>query len=94
MEEVTKDEMAYAEGMWEITKEDAEKGEESGQLLWQIINTYYPGKKEAQVRALGFLKQAVTDWRGRIPKNETLNLARRWGVESMLVKELLHFVNK
>ena len=91
--EITQEEWQYAEGMWEVTKEDAEKGEVAGVYLWALMSKYYPDDKDKQIRLMGFMNQMLEKYPdGRVPQEEARALAKKWDVEKVLVKEMMEFL--
>lgn len=87
--EITQKEWQWAEGMWQVTKEDAEAGQPAGVYLWTLLNKYYPGDKDKQIRFMGFVNEVQEKYKGRIPREEAWMLARKWDVERMLAKEVM-----
>lgn len=90
--EITKEEWQEAEGMWEVTKEDAERGEVAGVYLWSLLTKYYPDNKDKQIRLMGFMGEVQREYGGRIPRDEAWKLAKKWDVEKVLTRELLEFL--
>ena len=92
-QEITREEWQYAKGMWEVTKEDAEKGEVAGVYLWSLVTKYYPDDKDKQIRLMGFMNQVLEKYPdGRVPQEEARALAKKWDVEKVLVKEMMEFL--
>ena len=89
---ITPEEWQFAEGMWQVTKEDAEKGELAGVYLWRLLNKYYPDNKDKQIRLMGFMGEVQEKYRGHIPREEALKLAKKWDVEKVLVTEMMEFL--
>ncbi|MEA3254042.1 MAG: hypothetical protein U9Q17_03735, partial [Chloroflexota bacterium] len=89
----TREEWHEAEGMWQVTKEDAEKGEVSGVYLWGLVNKYYPGDRNKQIRLMGFMNEVQRRYpSGHVSREEAWEIARKWEVEKMLTAELVGFL--
>ncbi len=88
---ITSEEWREAEGMWQVTKEDAERGEPAGVYLWALLNRHYPDKKDKQIRLMGFVAEVSRKYKGRIPRAEAWELARKWDVEKAVATELMEF---
>ena len=89
---IEKKEWQEAEGMWEVTKEDAEKGDVSGVYLWSLLSKYYPENKDKQIRLMGFIAEASRKYREGLPREKAWELAKKWDVERMLTTELMEFL--
>lgn len=89
---IEKKEWQEAEGMWEITKEGAEKGDISDVYLWSLLSKYYPENKDKQIRLMGFMAEASRKYREGLPREKAWELARKWDVERMLTTELMEFL--
>lgn len=87
--EITSEEWAFAEGMREVIKEDAEKGEAAGIYLWALLTKYYPDDKDKQIRLTGFMNEVQSKYGTSILREKAWELAKRWGVEEMLTRELM-----
>lgn len=90
--ELSKEQLQYAEVLWQTTKEDADRGDVGGVYLRALLEKYYPGNREKQIRLMGFMNEVSEKYRGRIPRETAWELGRKWDVESMLTKELLEFM--
>lgn len=86
-EEVSSDELEFAEAAWETLKKMVEEeGHPDDSRVWSFLQTHYPDSRRRQVRALGFINELSDRYSGRIPKEEVQVLAEKWGVEDLLLK--------
>lgn len=90
---ITPEEWQFAQGMWESTKQLVEEKDPYGIHIWRMLEHFYPGDKSKQVSTLGFMNDIYGRYgRGPIPHEELIKSAKKWGVEKMLVKEMLEFL--
>lgn len=90
--EITPKEWREAEAMWEVTKEDAQKGEVAGVYLWSLVTRHYPDDKDKQVRLMGYMNELTKKYpQGRVPQAEAISSAEKWGVRAALIREFMEF---
>lgn len=86
IDQPSKEEMKYAEQLWQKAKTDAPK-DPTAAYLCRVLEEYYPGNRDAQVRLMGFINEVCQRHGGSIDRDNAWELARKWQVEKMLAQE-------
>lgn len=89
-EAITPEQWREAEGVWEVTREDAQRGDVAGVYLWKLLNMHYCDNNDKQIRLVGFINEMMDKYpKGQIPLEEAIKAARKWDVEKAIIKEIV-----
>lgn len=87
-DELTKDELEFAETAWEVTQDMVREGDPYAIYIWKRLQIYSPGNRRKQARVLGFLNEFQELYpEGGMPDKEARILAEKWDIEDLLLKE-------
>lgn len=86
-DEPTRDELEFAKEAWGVMRDMVREGDLYPHDVWTVLNEYYPGNVRKQIRALGFINEVYEHYGRSTPTEDARFLAKKWGVEDLLLKE-------